>query len=100
LNRAATADFSAGDVIQFARRAEATHRLRHLEQLTEAARAELARAAQTPRAHAKLARLSRVSILEIPDFPGRDAQTLVSHLASFFASRLNSGGVRHDAARG
>jgi anion-transporting ArsA/GET3 family ATPase len=100
LNRAASADFSAADVIQFARRAEATHRPRHLEQLTEAARAELARAAQTPRAHAKLARLSRVSIMEIPDFPGRDAETLVSHLASFFASRLNSGGVRHNAAKG
>jgi len=100
LNRAATTDFSAGDVIQFARRAEASHGLRHLEQLMEAARAELARAAQTPRAHAKLARLSRSSIMEIPDFPGRDTETLVTHLASFFASRLNSGGVRHDAAKG
>jgi anion-transporting ArsA/GET3 family ATPase len=100
LNRAATTDFSAGDVIQFARRAEATHGLRHLEQLTEAARAELARAAQTPRAHAKLARLSRASIMELPDLPGRNAETLVTHLASFFASRLNSGGVRHDAAKG
>jgi len=100
LNRAATTDFSASDVIQFARRAEATHGLRHLEQLMEAARAELARAAQTPRAHAKLARLSRSSIMEIPDFPGRDTETLVTHLASFFASRLNSGGVRHDAAKG
>lgn len=100
LNRAATTDFSAGDVMQFARRAEATHGLRHLEQLTEAARAELARAAQTPRAHAKLARLSRASIMELPDLPGRNAETLVTHLASFFASRLNSGGVRHDAAKG
>ena len=100
LNRAATTDFSASDVIQFARRAEATRGLRHLEQLMEAARAELARAAQTPRAHAKLARLSRSSIMEIPDFPGRDTETLVTHLASFFASRLNSGGVRHDAAKG
>lgn len=100
LNRAATTDFSAGDVMQFARRAEATHGLRHLEQLTQAARAELARAAQTPRAHAKLARLSRASIMELPDLPGRDAETLVTHLASFFASRLNSGGVRHDAAKG
>jgi len=100
LNRAATTDFSASDVIQFARRAEATHGLRHLEQLMEAARAELARAAQTPRAHAKLARLSRSSIMEIPDFPGRDTETLVTHLASFFASRLNSDGVRHDAAKG
>lgn len=100
LNRAATTDFSASDVIQFARRAEATHGLRHLEQLTEAARAELARAAQTPRAHAKLARLSRASIMELPDLPGRNAETLVTHLASFFASRLNSGGVRHDAAKG
>src|SRR5215467_3758538 len=87
LNRAATTDFSASDVIQFARRAEATRGLRHLEQLMEAARAELARAAQTPRAHAKLARLSRSSIMEIPDFPGRDTETLVTHLASFFASR-------------
>jgi anion-transporting ArsA/GET3 family ATPase len=100
LNRAATTDFSAGDLMQFARRAEATHGLRHLEQLTEAARAELARAAQTPRAHAKLARLSRASIMELPDLPGRNAETLVTHLASFFASRLNSGGVRHDAAKG
>jgi anion-transporting ArsA/GET3 family ATPase len=100
LNRAATTDFSAGDVMQFARRAEATRGLRHLEQLTEAARAELARAAQTPRAHAKLARLSRASIMELPDLPGRNAEALVTHLASFFASRLNSGGVRHDAAKG
>ena len=100
LNRAATTDFSAGDVIQFARRVEATHRLRHLEQLTEAARAQLARAAQTPKAHAKLARLSHASIMELPDFPDSNAETLVTHLASFFASRLNSGGVRHDAARG
>jgi anion-transporting ArsA/GET3 family ATPase len=100
LNRAATADFNADDVTQFARRAQATHRPRHLEQLTEAAQAELVRAAQTPRAHAKLARLSRASILEIPDLPGRNAQALVAHLASFFASRLNSGGVRHDAAKG
>jgi anion-transporting ArsA/GET3 family ATPase len=100
LNRAATTDFSADDVMQFARRAEATHGLRHLEQLTEAARAELARAAQTPRAHAKLARLSRASIMELPDLPGRNAERLVTHLASFFASRLNSGGVRHDAAKG
>jgi anion-transporting ArsA/GET3 family ATPase len=100
LNRAATTDFGAGDVMQFARRAEATRGLRHLEQLTEAARAELARAAQTPRAHAKLARLSRASIMELPDLPGRNAETLVTHLASFFASRLNSGGVRHDAAKG
>jgi anion-transporting ArsA/GET3 family ATPase len=100
LNRAATTDFSAGDVMQFARRAEATHGLRHLEQLTEAARAELARAAQTPRAHAKLARLSRASIMELPDLPGRNTETLVTHLASFLASRLNSGGVRHDAAKG
>jgi anion-transporting ArsA/GET3 family ATPase len=100
LNRAATTDFSAADVMQFARRAEATRELRHLGQLTEAARAELARAAQTPRAHAKLARLSRASIMELPDLPGRNAETLVTHLASFFASRLNSGGVRHDAAKG
>ena len=100
LNRAATADFSASDVIQFARRVGATHRLRHLEQLTEAARAQLARAAQTPKAHAKLARLSRASIIEIPDLPDRAAETLVTHLASFLASRLNSGGVRHDAAKG
>ena len=101
LNRAATTDFSAGDVMQFARRAaEATHRLRHLEQLTEAARAQLARAAQTPKAHTKLARLSRASIIEIPDLPDRTAETLVTHLASFLASRLNSGGVRHDAAKG
>ena len=100
LNRAATTDFQAGDVTQFARRAAATHPLRHLEQLTAAARAELERAAQTPRAHAKLARLSRASIVEIPDFPGHTAVTLVAHLASFFASRLNSGGVRHDAAKG
>jgi anion-transporting ArsA/GET3 family ATPase len=100
LNRAATTDFSAGDVIQFARRAAEIHELRHLDQLTEAARAELARAAQTPRAHAKLARLSRASIMEIPDCPAGSAETLIAHLASFFASRLNSGGVRHDAARG
>ena len=100
LNRAATTDFSAGDLIQFARRAQATHRLRHLEQLTEAARSELARAAQTPRAHAKLARLLHASIIEIPDCQARSAETLIAHLASFFASRLNSGGVRHDAARG
>ena len=100
LNRAATTDFSAGDVVQFVSRVEATHGLRHLEQLTEAARAQLARAAQTPKAHAKLARLSRASIIEIPDLPDRNAQTLVTHLASFLASRLNSGGVRHDAAKG
>jgi anion-transporting ArsA/GET3 family ATPase len=100
LNRAATTDFDAGDVTQFARRAEATRGIRHLEQLTEAAHAELARAAQTPRAHAKIARLSRASIMEIPDFPGRDAQSLVTRLASFLASRLNIGGVRHDAAKG
>jgi anion-transporting ArsA/GET3 family ATPase len=100
LNRATTTDFSAADVIQFARRAERIHGLSHLEQLTQAARAELARAAQTPRAHAKLARLSRASIMEIPDCPAHNAKTLITHLASFFASRLNSGGVRHDAARG
>jgi anion-transporting ArsA/GET3 family ATPase len=100
LNRAASTEFSAGDVVQFARRVEATHRLGHLEQLTEAARAQLARAAQTPKAHAKLARLSRASIMEIPDFPDRSTEMLVTHLASFFASRLNSGGVRHDAAKG
>ena len=100
LNRAATTDFSAGDVMQFARRAEGIRGLRHLEQLTQAARAELARAAQTPKAHAKLARLSRASIMEIPECPARNAETLITHLASFFASRLNIRGVRHDAARG
>jgi anion-transporting ArsA/GET3 family ATPase len=100
LNRAATTDFNAADVTQFVRRAEAAPRIRHLEQLTEAARAELARAAQTPRAHAKIARVSRTPIVEIPDFPGRSAESLVTHLASFLASRLNIGGVRHDAAKG
>src|SRR5262249_48829373 len=100
LNRAATTDFSAGDVMQSAGRAEGIRGLRHLEQLTQAARAELARAAQTPKAHAKLARLSRASIMEIPECPARNAETLITHLASFFASRLNIRGVRHDAARG
>jgi len=100
LNRAVATEFDSADVADFKRRAEATHSLHHLEQLTEITRAELTRAAISSKAHARLARLSSIPVVEIPDLNGRYGRSLLDHLASFFASRLNMQRARHEAAKG
>ena len=98
LNRASSVDYDAGDVADFARRLASNRKINQLDQLTEIARAQLARAAQTPKARAKIARHSGSLLLEVPDFPNYHGQALLNHLASFFASRLNTS-ARHGAAK-
>lgn len=98
LNRVSRADYDASDVADFARRLGSNRKINQLDQLTEIARAQLARAAQTPKARAKIARHSDSSLLEVPDFPNYHGQALLNHLASFFASGLNTS-ARHGAAK-
>jgi anion-transporting ArsA/GET3 family ATPase len=98
LNRSATIAYDAAAISEFVR-AESSRRLAHLGQLTEIARGELARASSTPKAHSRLARATRTPVMEVPELNDRYGEKLLSHLASFFASRLNNNRARHGAAR-
>jgi len=98
LNRAATIAYDGAAIDEFVR-AQSPRGLDHLDQLTEIARAELTRASHTPRAHARVARATRAPVIEVPELNDRYGENLLTHLASFFASRLNINRARHGAAR-
>ena len=98
LNRVVTTGYDSADIVKFARRAQSAH-IGRVERLTEIAARDLKRASQAVKAHGEIARSTRTSVLSIPEYAGLGGKNLITHLASFFASRINMPHARHGAAK-